>query len=623
MKKEYNSNLNDNLYAIVSECKNKREISIFPSKDNGDEYVIPLEKLDELFKSHLTICDQVSHKMAKIYIELFACSYNQAINVIRCTLTPILLLLLDRIYRINKTVELNTCSLATYKKSMRKRSYTESEIVNFSGHNVEFNNYLIYRLGKIWSLPVIANKEKKRNNKHIERKKPISNTSRIYSKFSIDAIIVRFNMFLSKIISIFKNKDKRIPVLALQRNELSFIRFGFYLKYISEVKWKKDSINKGNIDKLLRKKIISIDVLDSFGMDNFLTKIGVNKEKSKIIIRDIIFDFYNIESLENFKKNNEISESLMKKYTNKYFIFSGIPNLYHNYLISSALEKGKTVIGMQHGGGYGYFKNRIVHLLEYRISDGYISYGWKLLSNQYGNNIKIVPLPVPWLSEKRKYWKSYTYDKKKKYDVLFLCRKVFRFPTGMHGQLPIMSDAIKITSDVTNKILTTLVKNKIKVLHKPQNKEKINLIDGVIAKIQEFDGDYYSLISEPDKGFSKDLISKSNIVLWDFPSTGIMECFAGRIPTMMYWGKEIDNKILYEGEWNDAYFANLERVGVIHSCENSLVTEINNFKRSPSEWMSDKDRVSAIDDFLMEYCRISSNWKKDWKKFFREIEEVF
>ncbi len=92
---------------------------------------------------------------------------------------------------------------------------------------------------------------------------------------------------------------------------------------------------------------------------------------------------------------------------------------------------------------------------------------------------------------------------------------------------------------------------------------------------------------------------------------------------MMYWGKEIDNKILYEGEWNDAYFANLERVGVIHSCENSLVTEINNFKRSPSEWMSDKDRVSAIDDFLMEYCRISSNWKKDWKKFFREIEEVF
>ncbi len=230
---------NTDLRVIVARSKYKNEISILPSENKGAEYIIPIERLDALYKSHLIICDQISHKIANKYIELFGCTYSQAIHVIRHTLTPIMLLLLDRIYRVNSAVELNKFSLSVYKTVKYKGPYTEHEVTNFSLWNEDFNNYLIFKLGEVWSLPVINNNEINNNN-NIVGKKVVSHTNRIYSKLSFSSIIVRVNMLLSKIISVFENKSDRIPVLALRRNELPLIKYGFYLKYISKVKFKNN-----------------------------------------------------------------------------------------------------------------------------------------------------------------------------------------------------------------------------------------------------------------------------------------------------------------------------------------------------------------------------------------------
>jgi len=607
---------------LVSEKNSDNELSIFPCK-NDFKNSIPLDKLYKTYNQQLIICDEISHNISLRYMKIFDCSYNQSINIVRVSVASILPLFLDRLNRVNNVIKPSSHSFSTYNHKEYNGSLSISKICNLSAKSSDFNNYLICCVGRVWNLPKINYKK----NKYCENTdKKISHTSRIYSKISFGAIVTRFNIFLEIFLHIFFAKNKRIPTAALQRNELPFIRYGYYIKYLSNIRWpiKKDISNK--INKDLRNKIFTKGICDCLELDHFFIDINLDKNKivnAKIAIIDILIDLYDVESLEMFVENTAISKNIMDKYVSSCFLFSGIPNVRTNYLVSAAIANRKTIIGMQHGGGYGYLKNTLVHFLEFRVCDTYISYGWKKLSKEFDQKMHITPLPVPWLSEKESYWGNADYNVDKDYDILFLCRGLNSFPVSPFMGIYNTIDNLHLVLNELNDILIKLTSENINILHKPQNKSKVRIIKEMLEKSTWFDSNFYTLVENPDKGFSIKTISKSHIVLWDLPSTGFMECLAGKIPTLLYWPNTIINyPMFYEGDWSKKYFSKLENVGILHRNTETLTIEINNYKASPNEWMSSEDRIMAVKEFTDEYCKTSKNWKKDWEDFFLDIEKI-
>ena len=284
------------------------------------------------------------------------------------------------------------------------------------------------------------------------------------------------------------------------------------------------------------------------------------------------------------------------------------------FIIMAAKDRGVKIIGMQHGGYFGYIND--LHQTveyEYRDLDIFISWGWNKLPNyNLLQNLKVVELPSPWLSERRKYWKSEKYINNKKFDVLFMPSGVKRFPLTLQGAT---GPRIDIINDVSLNIKDTfdaLILNNISLLFKPYDDLTSKLLIKTLHKLSCKYGDKYNIVDRVDKGFTRELISSSGLILWNQPGTGFLECLTAGIPTMVLWTR-FSTK---EEEWAEEIFERLEKIGVVHSSTKTLVKEIKIFKKSPDEWMKNPKRTSVIDDFCNQYARIDDNWDKQWRDFF-------
>lgn len=81
----------------------------------------------------------------------------------------------------------------------------------------------------------------------------------------------------------------------------------------------------------------------------------------------------------------------------KYFIGNDIYNFPGKALLGQVRENGGRWISVQHGGGYGILKDLPMGYLEYKLSDGFISWGWSYPDNLF-NGRTIKPLPSAYLS---------------------------------------------------------------------------------------------------------------------------------------------------------------------------------------------------------------------------------
>ena len=91
----------------------------------------------------------------------------------------------------------------------------------------------------------------------------------------------------------------------------------------------------------------------------------------------------------------------------------------------------------------------------------------------------------------------------------------------------------------------------------------------------QYDEKKYKVIKKIDKGFDEELLKHSNLILWNQPGTGFLECISAQIPTMVFWTRLSTEE---EG-WARDIFEKLEKVGIVHSNTTTLVKEIKIFKK--------------------------------------------
>ena len=153
--------------------------------------------------------------------------------------------------------------------------------------------------------------------------------------------------------------------------------------------------------------------------------------------------------------------------------------------------------------------------------------------------------------------------------------------------------------------------SKIKVYCKPFNPLTVHLMSETYKTMEIVGGDLFECSNRFDKGMSYELLEKCQIVLWDQPGTGFLECIACGIPTMVLLASYYMTE-----EWTKDDFLDLEEVGVIHRESDVLINEVQSYLLSPSKWMDDPERKKVIKKFAQKYALSDEQWWKAWRSFF-------
>ena len=274
---------------------------------------------------------------------------------------------------------------------------------------------------------------------------------------------------------------------------------------------------------------------------------------------------------------------------------------------------------MQHSAGhYGYIQD-LTSCGQYELShlDSMITFGWSKIES-YFPKTNFIPLPCPKLSEmplKSNYTSQKEINKKNKVDILFLSNTFHRFVgIGTSGQ-----SRVDFIDEITNsqiQLISSISNMKLTINHKPFNMRFFDLYPNHYKQLANVGGKNYKLINTKQKGLTINLIKTARIILWDQIGSGTVECFASKIPTIIYW-KRIYS---HETEWAKPLIVELEKCGVVASDPNIVVKQINEYLIDPVKWMSEPKRVNAIRNFCDVFAKTDRNWYKIWKNYFKNYK---
>ncbi|WP_245667211.1 hypothetical protein [Leptospira tipperaryensis] len=302
----------------------------------------------------------------------------------------------------------------------------------------------------------------------------------------------------------------------------------------------------------------------------------------------------------------------------KFLFSSGDGDTFSTYLIASAKGNGFKIIKAQHGGHYGYYRdNRPALDIELPSTDIFLTWGWtKMHSGAQLEKIESIPMPSPWLSERKLYWKGRKIDDRRKYDLLWMPQMMKRFVGAPQGASSIRRDVIQDFSKFMISMARGIREKNLKAFIKPYNATTVALLQKTYQTIENEGSNCITVSNSFDKGLTRELLQDCSIVLWDQPGTGFLECLSCEIPTLVYW----DRLYCEEEEWTKSDFELLENYGIIHRSISSLLEEATLLLKDPTAWMENKDRKFVVDSFCRKYALTSENWSRDWVSYLRSLE---
>ena len=63
----------------------------------------------------------------------------------------------------------------------------------------------------------------------------------------------------------------------------------------------------------------------------------------------------------------------------------------------------------------------------------------------------------------------------------------------------------------------------------------------------------------------------------------------------------------------------LERTGVIHRTNKSLLDQYDIYQKDRVKWMHNEERILSIKNFCEKYSKTDANWQKIWYKKFNSF----
>lgn len=503
------------MLVITSRWRGRNSLNIFP-----DQRCQPVT----LTKSDISL---LSNQLNIIYVELIdllaesvRCNFTKSqIHdeslkvVIRGAIVTLTYPFFERLYRVKKLVNKNKgIELGIIEQDFNFNIKTLEDF-NKSLSCEKFNDGLISNFSKIWNL------KKHKLNQIAELRPLIARGKYKNNLFEVHVSNLKLRIFnlLARAFRIFP-PFSRFPVLTLANSETPFLLKGFFFWNFRRINWKK--IGDFSTNAELRNVIFNESISEGAKLSNFLFEMGFSDEQN-LQIRKIFLDYLNkaypSQLLEGLLINfNSLLVQLNRFSAPAILMATAISQTESLLATSAARQIKKKVINSQHGGHYGYINGvDAFSELEWIANDVFLSWGWTN-SQKINPQLKIIPLPSPWLSERRKYWRVNKFNEVKKFDILLMPQRMSFFTGSPQGLSCIRPDVIDKLSKLIIDFVDVSNAWGLKIYCKPYDYLSMEAMSDTYAYLN-FVGEFCECGLPDHKGLNYDLINKANLVVWDQP----------------------------------------------------------------------------------------------------------
>lgn len=276
-------------------------------------------------------------------------------------------------------------------------------------------------------------------------------------------------------------------------------------------------------------------------------------------------------------------------------------DIFNNNEIEIGLTKEKNGrwINIQHGGGYGALKSLPQTFYEYKLSDKFLTWGWKYQHIQ--KDICFITEP-----------KSPLLSKVKNEGNKNSSQNILLISTDHHKSF------YKIQSTLLSDQHVNYEETKLEFYENLNNDTKKHFVyrPYPIRYSDKLEPILKINVSLDVKKYKQqtDIYKKYKLIVVDHIATSHLISIAMNIPTLIYFDKTIFG-ISDEAE---IFYKNLENVGVVFRSAKLAAEKINSIYSSIDEWWNEPERQRALNEFRIAHCDTEPNWKESWLKFIQK-----
>ena len=407
--------------------------------------------------------------------------------------------------------------------------------------------------------------------------------------------------YLNKIFNFFfgflKKKQKIVffnTYLGKYRNIFLYLKnFQFFSAFASEESPK----NQPNFN--LREKLAA----------KFSKKKSLENHLIRLILMNLPIDY-----LENFEK---IETSIKKLNLPKtpIAIFTSSSSLYmasiQQRYIAESIERGSKLIIGQHGGNYGNFKQNFFDGHEIKISDYFLTWGWKKNSRKIKNFGRLIDINHV-LREKEKIYKN---DRN---TLLLVTAPIRKYVRGLQSFNLLAKQVYdyyykffpNFISAVSDKIRKNLVLRAYEIpeIH-PKTEWGWNLQAFLISKFKNIQ------ISEKKTDFYP-MLKKSKLTVYTYFATTFFESISANIPTILILPYSYN---IFNNE-TDRIMKKLKKANIFFTDYKSAAKFINNNWNNIDSWWNNKKTQTEKNIFTKNYSKENSGLIGDIQKLIDNIK---
>ncbi|QOI43084.1 LIC12162 family transferase [Leptospira interrogans] len=286
---------------------------------------------------------------------------------------------------------------------------------------------------------------------------------------------------------------------------------------------------------------------------------------------------------------------------NPYKIWLGMDVYNSNrFLLADTLENGGCWYSIQHGGGYGQISNFPLGKIEYSLSNGFISWGWKYDHSGYGGNI--YPLSSPSLS------RLGTHHRKND-EILIITHTYFVYSIRLQSiMLPEM--VLDYSNNLINFCNHIKRKNSYKYSVKTTKMSWAN--DGYLKKmlpngVEILNSDNFDVVER---------MKNSALCVVDHMSTSYLQALAMNVPILLFW----DSNHFKESSDFKMFLDLLKEAGIFFNDPILAANKLNEVLDIGVEnWWLDEKIQAVRQEFLWNHARISPKWESEWRQFLENL----
>lgn len=308
------------------------------------------------------------------------------------------------------------------------------------------------------------------------------------------------------------------------------------------------------------------------------------------------------------------ARTALERYGRAPLFFSDSGDARTTTVIAAARAAGNPVVDCQHAVHYGFVPATTYTELEYENIDRFVSWGWTSMPRPpRGRAVRVDRLPSPWMSERRREWRSQFRPALGGRGCLLMTDKFQRFPATAGTNRLSRNDFIPDFAKDLERVVTALVSAGLAVRHKPFDAASRDALSRVIERLRVAHPEHYALHESLDKGLTPELAATASVLIWDEPGTGLFECLAGGLPTILYWPR------LYTREEPGARdsFLRLEEAGLACRDASALARLAASAAAGPMAWVADPSRRAAAERFVDEWAKADDDWASAWRAYVR------